>query len=171
MARDYENIDDRDDLSDAELRGAVRDRLSEHRGIDADDIVVRVEGGVVHLSGRVGTESELRVAEHIVTDVLGISDVENELVVDSLRRAESPEAIDDHNASEDAHSGLLLGDRAVPLSPEAEHLEENRDARLFGTTDVQNAIAEGTAWTPPESPTPEGMGGTESSPGAYGEDH
>jgi hypothetical protein len=49
----------------------------------------------------------------------------------------------------------------VPLSPEAEHLEEDLDARLYGTTDVQSAIEEGTAWVPPESPTPEGRDGSE----------
>ena len=55
--------------------------------------------------------------------------------------------IDDHLADEAEHEGLLLGDRAVPLSPEAEHLEEDLDARLYGTTDVQSAIEDGTTNT------------------------
>lgn len=171
MAHDFENTDDVGDLSDRELRGVVRERLAEHRGLDVNDIEVQVENGVVRLGGRVGTEAERRIAEHVVTDVIGIASVDNQLVVDSLRRAESPEAVDDHLADENDRAGLLLGDRPVPLSPEAEHLDEDLDSRLFGTTDVQNAIERGTAWIPPESPTPEGSSGTDAQPPDYGEDH
>ena len=156
MARDFENIHDIDDLSDDELRELVRNHLDAHGAVDADNISIVVEDGVVTLSGRVGTEEEMRAAEHVVTDVLGIESFDNQLVVDALRRPESPEAVDDHLADEAEHEGLLLGDRAVPVSPEVEEVEEDLDARLFGTTDVQKAIADGTAWIPPESPTPEG---------------
>ena len=156
MARDFEDLHDLDDLSDDELRELVRTHLDAEQGLDADDVTVVVEDGVVVLAGRIGTEGEARIAEHVVTDVLGIEQFENQLVVDPIRRGISPEAIDDHLADEDARAGKLLGERAVPLSPEAEHLEENLDGRLYGTTDVQDAIAEGTAWIPPESPTPEG---------------
>lgn len=156
MARDFENIHDIDDLSDDELRDLVRNHLDAHGAVDADNISIVVEDGVVTLAGRVGSEEEMRSAEHVVTDVLGIENFDNQLVVDSLRRPESPEAVDDHLADEAEHEGLLLGDRAVPISPEVEQVEEDLDARLFGTTDVQKAIADGTAWIPPESPTPEG---------------
>jgi hypothetical protein len=171
MARDFEDIHDIDDLSDDELRDLVRDWLGQQQGVDASDITVRVEDGMVTLGGRVGTESELRVAEHLVTDSLGITNVENEIIVDAIRRAESPEAIDEHLVDEDARAGLLLGDRANPQSPEAEHLEEDLDARLFGTTDVQRAIEGGNAWIPPMSPTPEGLSGTDARPSEMGEDH
>ena len=87
MAHDFENMDDLDDLSDGELRRLVRDRLREHRGIDPADITVDVHDRVVELSGRVGTEGERRVAERVVTDVIGLPLVRNDLVVDSLRRA------------------------------------------------------------------------------------
>jgi hypothetical protein len=159
MGHDFENIDDLDDLSDGELRALVRDRLAEHRGLDLGDITVNVHDRVVELSGRVGTETERRIAERVVTDVIGLPKVRNGLVVDSLRRAESPEAADDADADEDEHSGLLLGDRPVPLSRESEHLEEDLDGRLFGTSDVGNAIQNGTAWNPPSTPTPEGIEG------------
>ena len=173
MARDYEDIHGIDDLNDDELTGLVREHLSAHNGIDVDDIAVRTTDGVVHLEGRVGTEAELRIAEHVLTDVVGIVEFENELVVDPLRRADSPEAIDDHLADEDAREGLLLGDRPIPVSDEV-HLargDEDLDERLFGTTDVQNSIAHGTAYIPPTSPTPEGLGGTDAGPGAMGADH
>ena len=164
MARDYENIDDVDDLDDNELRRLVRDRLAEHRGLDLTDITVTVHDHVVALEGRVGTDGERRVAERVVTDIVGVNEVQNNLFVDQLRRAESPEAVDDHLVDEDEHSGLLLGDRPVPLSPEAEHLEEDLDSRLFGTSDVGNAIQNGTAWIPPTSPTQEGIDGEEDNP-------
>jgi hypothetical protein len=171
MAHDFENIDDLDDLSDAELRRLVRDRLREHRGLDPRDITVNVHDRVVELSGRVGTEGERRVAERVVTDTIGLPTVQNDIVVDSLRRAESPEAADDARNDEEEHSGLLLGDRPESGSPEAAHLEEDLDGRLFGTSDVGNAIQNGTAWIPPTSPTQEGIEGGDASPPDYNEDH
>lgn len=170
MARDYENLSDLDDLNDDELRDLVRTHLRDHNGIDVDDITVRVADGAVRLEGRVGTDAERRIAEHVLTDVVGIATVHNNLVVDSLRRAESPMAIDDHLEDESRTGGLMLGDRPVPLSPEAEHLDEDLDTQLSGTTDLGKAIAEGATWIPPESPTQEGIEGTDR-PGASGEDH
>lgn len=171
MAQDYENIDDTADMSDGELRAFVRDRLEEQLAFDPADIEIAVRNGVVRLSGRVGTESEYRIVEHVVTDVLGLSEVNNELVVDSIRRAESPVAIDEHIVDEDQHEGLLLGDRPNSESPEAEHLREDRRAELFGTADVQKAIEGAIPWNPPHSPTPEGLGGTDARPGVLSDDH
>jgi hypothetical protein len=171
MAHDYEDIHDIDDLSDDELTQLVREWLAGNDSIDADDVMVSVEDGVVRLSGRVGTEGELRIAERLVTDSLGIVNVENELVVDAIRRADSPEAIDDHLADEAERSGTLLGDVPRADSPEAEHLTEDHDAMLFGTVDLQKAIERGGAWNPPSSPTPEGLSGTDASPSEMGEDH
>ena len=165
MNRDFEDIHDLDNLSDTELRDLARQHLAANNSIDVDDLVVTAFEGSIHLAGRVGTEQELRIAERVLTDGLGIENVVNELVVDPLRRAESPEAIDEHLADEDAHSGLLLGDRALPISPEAEHLVE-RDTQRAGTHDVGDAIENGGGWIPPESPTPEGLGGTDSGSGS-----
>ena len=171
MARDFEDIHDLDDLSDEDLRDLVRDWLGQQSGIDADDITVSVEDGMVTLGGRVGTEAELRVAEHLVTDSLGITNLENDIVVDALRRAESPMAVDDHLVDEAEHSGVLLGDRTRPLSDEVAETEDDADTQLFGTTDVQSSISQGTAWIPPMQPTPEGLRGTDAGPGEMGEDH
>ena len=159
MARDFENMSDPRELSDDELRVLVETHFDAHNGLDPDYITVRVSQGCVTLEGRVGTDYERRAAEHVVTDVLGLA-VANNLVIDPLHRAESDGAIDDHLAEEDREHGLLLGDRPVPLSPEAEHLVEDLDARLYGTTDVGKAIANGLTWIPPESPTGEGLEGT-----------
>jgi hypothetical protein len=167
MARDFENIDNIDDLSDDELRGLVREHLDAHNALDIDDLTVRVEDGVVVLGGRVGTDGERLIAEHVVTDVVGTQRYRNEIFVDPTRRAVSPDAVDEHLVDEDRREGLALGDRAVPLSPEAEHLEDDLDSQLYGTTDVQRAIEDGAAWIPPESPTQEGFTGR----GELGEDH
>lgn len=157
MAQDFENLRDIAGLSDSELRDVVRETLRDSNAIDHEDIVVRVADGVVHLTGRVGTEQELRIAERLLTDVLGIERLESELVVDTLRRAESPIAIDEHLADEAEREALLLGERAIPISPETDHLADDVGARLNGTTDVHDAIERGTPWIPPESPTPEGL--------------
>jgi hypothetical protein len=170
MASDFENVSDLSDLDDRELRDVVRSQLRAHNGLDADYITVVVENGVVALEGRVGTDYERRVAEHVLTDVMGLTSVRNGLVVQAIHRAESPTDIEDHLVEDERTEGLLLGDRAVPLSTEAEHLEEDLDARLFGTSEIGKAISDGTPWIPPEAPTPEGLEGT-SGEGAPGEDH
>lgn len=170
MARDYENLDGLEDLDDAELRDVVRSHLRDHNGIDPDDISVRVVDGAVRLEGRVGTDAERRIAEHVLTDVVGIAHVVNNLVVDPIRRAESPEDTENHLAEERRTEGLLLGDRPVPISPETEGLEDDLDAQLLGTTDLGKAIGDGTAWIPPESPTQEGIEGPDEARG-QGENH
>lgn len=173
MAHDYEDVFDLDDLNDDELRALVRDRLAAHSGLDIDDISISVEDGVVRLEGRVGTEQEKRVALRVVTDEIGVRQVENDITIDPIRRAENPEAVDDEQGEESRREGLLLGDRAVPLEPSTEGMDEEveRDVMLDGTTDVQNAINFGGAWIPPERPTPEGIGGEESRGSDMGEDH
>jgi hypothetical protein len=164
VEKDYEDLRETDLLSDNELRALVRDELETQLAFDSDDVDVAVRSGVVRLSGRVGTEEELRIAERVVTDVVGLEKLSSELVVDPIRRAESPEPIDEHLVDEDLHAGLLLGDRPGQDDPEAAHLRENLRAELFGTTDVQEAIEGAIPWNPPDSPTPEGLSGSDATP-------
>ena len=164
MERDYEDIDEIDEQTDGELRALVRDRLDEQIGFDPADVDVNVRGGTVILSGRVGTEEELRIVEHVVTDLVGIKSVTNNVFVDPIRRAESPIAIDEHLADEELHEGLLLGDRPGNDDPEAEHLREDMRAELFGTTDPTKATEDGIPWNPPDRPTPEGVSGMDAEP-------
>jgi hypothetical protein len=171
VEKDYEDIDEIDELTDGELRALVRDRLNEQVAFDPNDVDVAVRGGVVRLSGRVGTEQELRIVDHVVTDLIGIKEVKNELVVDPIRRAESPVAIDEHLVDEELHEGILLGDRPKPEDPEAEHVHEDIRAELFGTTDVQESISEGIPWNPPDGPTPEGGFGPDAPPNVMNDDH
>ncbi|MEO6525175.1 MAG: BON domain-containing protein [Gemmatimonadaceae bacterium] len=171
MAHDYEDVNNIEQLDDRELRDLVREHLAAHNGLDIDDILVSVNAGSIALSGRVGTDGERRIADHILTDVLGIQDFTNDLVVDSIRRAESPMDIEEHLADEELHDGLLLGDRAVPLSDESEHLADEAEAELSGTTDIQGAMERGQSWNPPEGPTPEGLSGTDAGPADMGGRH
>lgn len=156
MQHDFDNTDEIRDLDDQELHRLVRDRLADDTAIDADDLLVEVRDGRVRVSGRVGTDGERRIADHILSDSLGLTEYDNEIVVDPIRRAESPEAIDDHLASEEMHEGRMFGDRPPQSSDEAEHLADDVDAQLFGTTDVTEATESGVPWTPPSGPTPEG---------------
>src|SRR6476469_386927 len=151
MADDFEDTYDLENLSDRELRDLVREHLEASTALDIDDITVRVEDGCVILEGRVGDAGEEQVAEHVLTDVLGITNFQNNLVADENRRAQSPEAIDDHLADEERHEGLLLGDRAVSLTDESQHLADSAETESEGTTDVSRAIESAEPWIPPES--------------------
>jgi hypothetical protein len=157
MTRDFEDIFRLDDLSDDELRALVREQLADYDSVDADNILVTATDGEVVLAGRVGTEEERRVAERILADVIGLKRYRNDLVVDEIRRDEEPEAVDEHLAESRDREGEPLGKRPENVDDEAEHLDEDLDARLFGTHDVQSAIERGTAWNPPDEPTPEGF--------------
>jgi len=169
--RDYENMHDIDELDDRELRDLVREQLAAHTALDIDDITVTVVEGSITLSGRVGTEGEKRIAEHVLTDVLGVVEFENDLVIDPLRRGESPLDIDDHLADEERRAGTLLGDVAVPLSDEADHLADREQEDIAGTTDYQQVMEAGKTWNPPASPTPEGMSGSDARPEDMGGQH
>jgi hypothetical protein len=171
VERDYEDIRDTDDLSDNELRALVRDTFDQQVAFDPDDVEISVRSGVVNLSGRVGTEEEFRIIERVVTDLVGLQKVRNGIVVDPIRRAESPEAIDEHLVDEEMHEGVLLGDTPRPEDPEAEHLHENLRSELFGTTDVHQSITTGVTWNPPDGPTPEGVSGQDATPNVMNEEH
>ena len=169
--RDYENIHDIDELDDRELRDLVREQLSAHTALDIDDITVTVVQGTVTLAGRIGTDGEKRIAEHVLTDVLGITEFSNDLVIDPLRRAESSLDIDEHLADEERRAGTLLGDVAVPLSDESGHLADGAGEDPDGTSDYQQVMEEGMTWNPPDSPTPEGMSGSDARPEEMGGQH
>jgi hypothetical protein len=162
MADDYDNTDEIANLTDDELHRLVREELRSQKAFDANDISVFVKNGEVSVSGRVGTEEELRIVDHVLTDSLGLVDAKNLLVVDEIRRAESPEAIDEHLADEEEHAGLLLGDSPSQQDPEAEHIVADHNLNPSGTHDVNEAIEEAEPWIPPEGPTPEGLGGQDS---------
>jgi hypothetical protein len=67
--------------SDERIREEISDRLMTHPDVDASDLEVRVENGVVSLVGTVEDRHEKRLVEYIAEDVLGVNDVENRLKV------------------------------------------------------------------------------------------
>ncbi len=170
MARDYENLRDTDDLDDQELREIVLEALADNDGVDEGNVTVKVENGEVRLSGRVGTEGESRTAEHILTDILGLTRFQNNLVVDPLRRSMEPKGADYTTAEQSERDGIL-GDAPDQQSDTADHLVEHEEADMFGTRDVQEASQGGESYTPPDGPTPEGLPGRGDMPESYGEEH
>jgi hypothetical protein len=171
MQHDYEDLHDIDGLDDNELRALIIEQLADQPTLDISDITVKVKDGEITLAGRVGTEGERRIADHVLTDVLGIMEFTNDLVIDPIRRAESPEAIDEHLVDEELRAGALLGDAPVPFSPEAEHLAGERESDLTGTADYNKVMEDGMTWNPPSGPTPEGVAGEDAGPADMGERH
>jgi hypothetical protein len=173
MADDFDNTDEIQNLGDDELRQLVLDQLREQPMLDGDAIGIHVHSGNVTVSGTVGTEEEARILDHVLTDSIGLTDFKNNVVVDELYRAESPEAIDEHLVDEEEHEGLLVADRAQPFSPESEHLADLPETDSFedemGTHEIGKAIEDGEPWIPPEGPTPEGLSGLENE-GTFGHD-
>lgn len=158
MAQDFENVFDLDDLSDDELRGLVRNQLAQDDGVDADGIIVHVKDGVVSLSGRVGTDEEKQIADHVLSDVIGLEEYSNNLFVEKVWRDVEPEAADDAVArarsSED--DSLLGGSDLSATDDAAQRAADNDDASLFGTRDLESVMENGVPWIPPDEPTPEG---------------
>ncbi|CAN5884928.1 hypothetical protein BH11GEM2_BH11GEM2_17040 [soil metagenome] len=156
MARDYEDLHNIEELDDTELRDLVREQLREHASLDIDEINVLAHEGKVTLSGRVGNEGERRVAEHVLTDVLGIENYDNDLVVDALARSLNPEAADESVAERAERSGTLRGDVEVSMTDESAHLADGACDDLGGTSDYQKVMEDGLTYNPPSSPTAEG---------------
>jgi hypothetical protein len=158
MAQDFENVFDLDDLSDAELRELVRDQLAQDDALDVDGILVHVKDGYVTLSGRVGTEGEKQIADHILSDVIGLETFSNDVFVDPVRRDEEPEAADEAvaRAASRGEDPLLGGSDLSATDDEAQRATDNDDASLFGSRDIEKVMEDGVPWIPPDEPTPEG---------------
>jgi len=147
-------------MADDELYDVVVQQLREHPEVDEGWIRVDVRDGHVTLSGRVGSDSEVSVAEQVVTEILGIEQFTNELVVDELHRGEMPEAADDA-VTQDLEVDAQYGETNENQSDTASHLVENLDAQTYGTHSVTEAVDDGAAYIPPDRPLGEGYGSRE----------
>lgn len=67
------------------------ERLTQHGWIDASDIQVAVEDGVITLSGKVADRRQKRLAEDAVESVMGVYDVQNRLTIPRPGQAETEE--------------------------------------------------------------------------------
>jgi osmotically-inducible protein OsmY len=79
--------------SDERIREDVNERLTDDWRVDAIDIEVSVDNGVVTLAGRVASRAEKRRAEDIAESVSGVTDVSNQLRIGSSAplKTEEPE--------------------------------------------------------------------------------
>jgi hypothetical protein len=155
MANDFEDVHGIDQLPDSDLRALIVERLGEFDDIDVERLTIHVNEGSVHLEGRVGTETELQRIEHVVTDVLGLQDVTNGIVVDDTIRARQSEAADDA-AAQAAGAAPLLGEGGHRTSDTADHLLDDPESEQFGTSSMKEATERGTSYNPPTGPVQEG---------------
>lgn len=160
MAGGYEDLSGESMLSDAELAALVRDRLAEHAGVEPGAIEITVRDGAVSVAGRIGTEAEYQAIEHVITDLIGVERVNNEMVVDPLRRVGYDEAADVANTQV---YGEPRGQRggANRTEDSAAHLLDDTGAEQYGTGDVGEAVERGYSYNPPLPPFQEGDEGKE----------
>lgn len=75
--------------SDERIREDVCERLSQHGQIDASDIDVQVESGVVTLTGWVSDRRIKHLTEDICENISGVSDVHNQIRVGEAKSEET----------------------------------------------------------------------------------
>jgi hypothetical protein len=160
MARDFEDISDIENMSDEELTDLVREQLEEYPDLDASRVDIVAADGAITLSGRVGTEAELQSIGRVLTDVIGIERVSNDLVVDANTRVQHDDAADVANAEVYGRPRGLRGG-ANRTEDTAAHLLDDEGAEQFGTGDVGEAIERGYSYNPPINPVQEGHEGRE----------
>ena len=159
MPEDFENAINVDQMTDDDIRGLVRQQLDEADKFNVDTVEVSVEEGRVSVAGRVGTEAERQHVEQVLSR-LGISDYDNDVVVDELARAQRAEGADTARI-EDAAATASIGESGKATTDTAEHLQPDDAGDMYGTKDRKKAIEEGETYTPPDSPVQEGVRGDE----------
>lgn len=156
MARQHGgDVFDFGNMDDDEIRSVVVEHLREYPNLNDAGVEVMVRNGHVTLSGRVGTDGEVQVAEAVLDDVLGLDDYTNDLMVDETVRYQLPEAADDAEAASEELDDQL-GDSDEQQSDTAEHLEEDLETQTYGTHDMGEAIRDGATYIPPDRPVSDG---------------
>jgi len=72
--------------SNERIHEEVSDRLADHPWIDASQIEVSVDSGVVTLTGSVEDRTQKRMAEDVADSVAGVRDVQNQLRIEPALR-------------------------------------------------------------------------------------
>jgi RNA polymerase-binding transcription factor len=118
-------------LDDSELAEAIREHLKEDGRIDGDELRIICREGVVHLSGVLPSETEHQILLQVVTDVLGLKEV-----VDDIRVEELLWEREDRSKKE-------LAEKPLPWQ------------EPYGTEDIVECEEEGKEFVAPSAPTPE----------------
>jgi len=153
---DYEDGINLEQMTDADVRALLRQRLEEAEEFDVDAVEIEVADGHVRVDGRVGTDGERQHIEQVLSQ-LGAVDYTNDVIVDRLARAERHEAADMARL-EDAATTAEMGETRTSSSDTADHLRPDVAGELYGTGDMQKAVEEGKSYNPPEGPFQEGIG-------------
>lgn len=160
MNHDFGNVFDPEGMTDDELYDLLMQEFDESPHLQPDWIEVRVKDGFVTLSGFVGSDTEVQVAEKIVADVIGVERFSNELMVNDIHRALAPEAADE-SITEAGAGEDPLGGAQPQQSDTAAHLVEDLEEQAYGTHDRQAAIQDGAPYIPPDGAFPDGYRSTE----------
>ena len=119
-----------------------------------------MKDGFVTLSGRVGTEMEKQVADHMLSDVIGLEDYSNDIFVDPIRRDLRARGGGraGWRASSDREEDSLLGGSDVRHdgSRGASAPPTTTMRRCSARTTTSSVMENGVPWIPPDEPTPEG---------------
>ena len=67
--------------TDEQIKAEVEQVLTDDSWLDASNIQVSVQGGVVTLTGTVDSRDSKRLAEDLVDEVSGVKDVQNNLQI------------------------------------------------------------------------------------------
>jgi hypothetical protein len=111
------------DLDDAELAEAVRERLQAHDDPDFAGITVRCHDGVVRLSGDIPSDLQRQVMRQIVADGMGLEVIDRLHVapLDREREMDAPTRRDEVPAEE----RIAAGRGMWPLAPEPFQVPED----------------------------------------------
>ena len=127
-------------LDDDELATAVREALARDGRIDLQELEVQVRDGVVHLRGALPSESELDRVRKIVTDVVGVPDLDDRVNVDGVAW-QRPDRSRAEPAIRDDTTGEVSAIDPAGAAPELE--------------DVVHSVNEGVGWRAPDAPVPD----------------
>jgi hypothetical protein len=101
--------------SDARITDDIIDRLTDDAYIDASEILVMVENGVVTLTGNVPERRMKHRAEDLVADAMGVRDVRNTLRVDDGSASFGPPGQAVRSGRDQLGSGFSSSARPDPV--------------------------------------------------------
>jgi hypothetical protein len=139
MARPEEDFDiaaEETPMTDDEIFDRINEIYSTSDQIEAGNIDVNIENGMVYLEGSVSNQEEKERAESLLDEVEGITQVVNNLEV----------ILSDYNRPE-PWPGI-----AEPAVEEFGPVEVIQPDEELATDDIQEAIEEGKSYVPPQNP-------------------